>query len=150
MKDFKKFLVKAKKNTYALSGEREESTLVDGAKELIYKSENFYYRDRYYGSDPFAGEEVVFLNNKAIWVMNYSGRCLKTVVSKREIYSFLKKCLKKVNFDNPFRGPGEYCWGDYIYKNKIKGNTDNFCGKEFIYYKNKKIYELKYHGGLVV
>ncbi|HNU81749.1 MAG TPA: DUF5680 domain-containing protein [bacterium] len=149
MKDFKRFLIKAKKNTYALSGERGESVLADGAKELNYKSENFYYRDRYYGSDPFVGEEVVFLNNKPFWVMNYSGRCLETIISKSEIYSFLKKCLKKVNANNPFRGPSEYQSGEYIYKNKTKGDIDNFYGEELICYKNKKIYELKYHGGLV-
>jgi len=149
MKDFKKFLIKAKKNTYALSGERMEGVLGDGAKELDYKSGDFYYRDRYYGSDPFAGEEVVFLNNKALWVMNYSGRCLKTAISKSEIYSFLKKCLRKINADNPFRGPDEHRSGGYIYKNKVKGSIDNFYGEEFIYYKNNKIYELKYHGGLV-
>jgi hypothetical protein len=148
MKDFKRFLIKAKKNTYALSGERGENTLADGARELGYKSKDFYYRDRYYGSDPFIGEEVVFLNNKSLWVMNYSGRCLKTVVSKNEIYNFLKKCLRKVNANNPFRGPNEYQSGDYIYKNKTKGDIDNFIGNEFIYYKNKKIYELRYHGGL--
>ncbi len=34
MKDLKKFLIKAKKNTYALSGETGEKNLVDGAKEL--------------------------------------------------------------------------------------------------------------------
>ncbi|NCT54947.1 hypothetical protein GW758_03270 [Candidatus Falkowbacteria bacterium] len=149
MKDFKRFLIKAKKNTYALSGERGENTLADGARELSYKFENFYYRDRYYGSNPFAGEEVVFLNNKSFWVMNYSGRCLKAVISKNEIYNFLKKCLRKANANNPFRGPSEYQSGDYIYRNKTKGDIDNFYGEEFIYYKNKRIYELMYHGGLV-
>ncbi len=135
--------------TYALSGETGENNLVDGAKELDYKSGVFYYRDRYFGSDPFAGEEVVFLNKKALWIMNYSGRCLKTTISKKEIFSFLKRCLRKVDIDNLFRGPSEYCWGDYIYKNKTKGDVNNFCGEEFIYYKNKRIYELKYHGGLI-
>ena len=149
MKDFKRFLIKAKKNTYALSGERGESVLADGVKELSYRSENFYYRDRYYGSDSFVGEEVVFLNDKVLWVMNYSGRCLSSMVPKNKIYGFLKKCLKKVNIDSPFRGPDEYQSGDYVYKNKTRGDIDSFVGEEFIYYKNKKIYGLKYHGGLV-
>jgi hypothetical protein len=149
MKDFKRFLIKAKKNTYALSGEKRENIMADGAKELDYKFGFFYYRDRYYGFDPFIGEEVVFLGNKPFWVMNYSGRCSNATISKKEIYSFLKKCLKKVDINNPFRGPNEYQSGDYIYKNKTKGDIDNFCGEERVYYKNKKMYELKYHGGLV-
>ena len=149
MEDFKIFLIKAKKSTYALSGEKGDNSLADGAKELDYKSGAFYYRDRYYGSDPFIGEEVVFLNNKALWVMNYSGRCLSSMVSKNKIYGFLKRCLKKVSIYNPFRGPDEYQSGDYTYKNKVKGNIDNFYGEECLYCKNKKIYGLKYHGGLV-
>ena len=71
------------------------------------------------------------------------------MVQNVKIYSFLKKCLKKVNANNPFRGPSEYQSGEYIYKNKTKGDIDNFYGEELICYKNKKIYELKYHGGLV-
>lgn len=149
MKDFKRFLIKAKKNTYALSGEREEKVLADGARELIYKSKDFFYRDRYYGSDPFVGEEVVFLNDEPFWVMNYAGRCFKKIIPKNEVYSFLKKCLRKVTVDSPFRGPSEYHSGDYIYKNKTKGEISNFYGEESVYYKNKRIYGLKYHGGLV-
>lgn len=149
MKDFERFLIKAKRNTYALSGERGENNLTDGAKELDYKSKAFYYRDRYYGSDPFAGEEVVFLNSKPFWVMNYSGRCLNNMVPKNKIYGFLKRCLKKVSIDNPFRGPSEHRSGNYIYKNKTKGDISNFYGEECVHYKDKKIYGLKYHGGLV-
>jgi len=149
MKDFKKFLIKAKRNTYALSGEKRENIMADGAKELDYKFKAFYYRDRYYGSDPFIGEEIVFFGNKPFWVMNYSGRCLNTTISKKEIYNFLKKCLRKVSIHNPFCGPNEYQSGGYSYTNKPKGDINNFIGAESIYYKNKKIYELKYHGGLV-
>jgi len=149
MEKFSKFLVQAKKNTYALSGENEKNILKDGAKELNYELKDFYYRDRYYGSSPFMGEEVVFLKNKVFWIMNYSGRCLNHTIPKDKIYDFLKKCLKKVSTKNPFRGPSKYKLNNYLYKNNTKGDINNFCGDESIYYKNKKIYELKYHGGLI-
>lgn len=149
MREFIRFLVKAKKNTYASNGEAGEDILKDGAKELSYKLGNFYYRDRYYGSSQFIGEEVVFLNNKPFWAMNYAGGCFKNIISKGDIYGFLKKCLKKASADNPFRGPDVRELGNYIYKNKFKGDISSFFGEESIYYKKKKVYKLNYHGGLI-
>ena len=146
MKGFKIFLTKAKKNSYALVGEKEEKRLVDGAKELVFSDGLFSYRDRYYGFDPFTGEEVVFYNKKPIWVMNYSGRCIGKDIPSKEIYDFLKKCLKKVNTKLIYRGPLEYKIGHFLYKNKIKEDVDYFIGNESIYFQGKKVYELNYSG----
>ena len=52
------FLVRAKIRTYA-SG-REGVIVKNRSKELIFEEEDFRYRDRYFGSNPFIGEEVVF------------------------------------------------------------------------------------------
>ncbi len=149
MKNLKEFLIKAKKNTYALSGEMGEKILVDGAKELTFREEPFFYRDRYYGSNPFIGQEVVFYEEKPVWAMNYTGRCLNNNFSSKEIYGFLKECLQNVDTKNPFRGPRKYKLNEFVYKNKSKGGIDSFSGEESIYFKNKKVYELKYHGGFL-
>ena len=149
MNNFIKFLVKAKKKTYASNGEFGERKLKDGAKELIFKENNFYYRDRYYGSKIFIGEEVVLKDNKPFWIMNYFGGCLSDNCPSSKIYVFLKKCLKKVNTNTIFRGPEKFKINYFVYKNKIKGDVKNFYGEEFIYYKNKKVYKLNYHGGLI-
>jgi len=149
MKDLKEFLIRAKKNTYALSGETGEETIVDGAKELTFKEETFFYRDRYYGSNPFIGQEVVFCEKKPIWAMNYAGRCLDNKIPSKEIYSFLKECLKNVDIKSPFRGPKKYKLNNLVYKSKSKGDIDNFFGEESIYFKNKKVYELQYSGGSI-
>lgn len=146
MKGFKIFLTKAKKNSYALVGEKKEKRLADGAKELVFSDGLFYYRDRYYGFDPFAGQEVVFYGKKPIWVMNYSGRCLSKNITPKEIYYFLKKCLQRVNTKTLYRGPLEYKVGDFLYKNQVKGDNDYFNGIERIYFKGKKVYELNYCG----
>ena len=55
-----KFLVRAKINTYASSGEGGENLLPDGNKEFRFKEKEFRYRDRYFGFNPFVGQEVVF------------------------------------------------------------------------------------------
>jgi len=149
MKGFKIFLSKAKKNTYALSDGEAKKVLSDGAKEFTFREGLFYYRDRYYGFDPFVGEEVVFYNKKPIWAMNYSGRCISKNISSKEIYDFLKKCLKRVNAKTLYRGPLEYKIRDFLYKNKVKGDNDYFNGNESIYLKGKKVYELNYSGGFL-
>jgi len=149
MDKFIKFLVEAKRKTYASNDESSEKVLKDGTKELSFKDGNFLYRDRYYGSEFFAGEEVVFKNKKPLWVMNYSGRFLVDDCLKTDLYAFLKKSLKKVNQKTIFRGPEKFKQGIFSYVNAIKGKADDFHGEEFIYCKGKKVYELRYHGGVL-
>jgi len=61
-----KFLVKAKINTYTSSGEGGEKVLPDGSKEFKFIEKELKYRDRYFGFNPFVGQEIVFQNRKII------------------------------------------------------------------------------------
>jgi hypothetical protein len=81
--------------------------------------------------------------------MNYFGGCISGKYLASDVYIFLKKCLKKVNSKTIYRGPEKFKKGDFVYKNKINGTIENFYGEEFIYVKNRKVYKLKYHGGLI-
>jgi len=144
----KKFLVKAKINTYATDGEDNEETLLDGTKELEFKEGDFLYRDRYFGSNPFIGEEVVFYNGKVIWGMNYCGGVILDV-SSEEIYVFLKKALRLVDKAIPFRGPKHFEDGKLKYINTVNGDIKKFDGIEKISSNEKGIYKLIYHGGIV-
>lgn len=143
------FLVKAKINTYASGGEGGERELEDGGRELIYEEGEWRYRDRYFGFDPFIGEEVVWKNGDANWAMNYYGRLISKDISAESVYRFLKKSLKLIEKDRPFRGPREFADGDFRYSDENSGTLDGFEGCECIYYRGVKIYELKYHGGAV-
>ena len=118
------FIVKAKINTYATTGEGGENTLEDGSKQLVFKEGEFNYRDRYFGSNPFIGEEIVFKNNKVIWGMNYYGKAFSNEISIKEIYEFLKKAMQKVSRDNPFRGPENFKEGNFEYKNNHEENLE--------------------------
>jgi len=69
-----KFLARAKASTYAGSGEEGERILGDGGKEFAFEENGFSYRDKYFGFNPFSGQETVFENDKIVWVMNYYGR----------------------------------------------------------------------------
>ena len=140
------FLVKAKINTYATGGEGEETILDEGSKELTYSEEDFAYRDRYFGHNPFIGEEVVWQNKRVIWGMNYYGKVLSG--NTKEIYRFLKEALKKVNEETPFRGPKKF-QNKFTYVNKVKGDLNSFLGREEILDNGKVIYFLEYHGGTI-
>lgn len=150
LENFKKFLIKSKINTYALSGEGGEKILSDGSKEFEFKEKSFKYRDRYIGYNSFLGEELVWQNKKAVWGMNYYGTVISEVISTKEIYEFLKEVLKNIPKSRPFRGPNKFKKDNFEYINKSKGTVKKFEGQEIIFYRKKRAYELTYHGGLIV
>ena len=148
--ELKDFLVKAKVGTYASDGEGKEKILEDGSKELIYESGEWRYCDRYFGFNPFIGEEIVWLNNEAVWGMNYYGRILSDEVNAKLLYKFLRNAMRLVEAERPFRGPTEFQEKEWDYKDESHGTVDNFEGTETIYFREEKVYELKYHGGLII
>ncbi|MFW9828343.1 MAG: DUF5680 domain-containing protein [Candidatus Thorarchaeota archaeon] len=143
------FLVKAKTKTYASVGESREKILQDGCKELKYSEGNFLYRDRYYGFNPFIGEEVVFDNGEFIWGMNYYGSVIEHQISAIDVYRFLQKAMRLVREDRPYRGPNNYIEGDFKYIDESEGNIKSFFGKETIIFRGEEIYKLYYHGGII-
>ena len=147
--ELSKFLVKAKIATYASEGEANKKVLEDGAKELTFEDGEFKYRDRYYGFNPFVGEEIVWKNGKIVWSMNYYGKIVSDVVSAKEIYEFLKMAMRQVKEDKPFRGPNNFKSGDFEYIDESTGDINDFSGIEKILFKGQEIYKLIYHGGIV-
>lgn len=149
IKQLSRFLVKAKINTYASSGEGGEKILPDGSKEFEFKEKEFKYRDRYFGFNPFIGEEIVWQNGKIIWGMNYYGKIISETIPAKQIYRFLQDALRKVPKDKPFRGPAKFIKDQLEYLNKVRGTIERFEGEEKIFYKRKLIYKLIYHGGTI-
>jgi len=141
------FLVRAKRSTYAGGGDDAGVDLPDGARELTYFEETLTYRDRYYGWDPFSGEEVVQEKGRVVWSMNYYGLCLKPDVTPREIYGFLVKVLGMVSAEKPYRGLEKHREGDWLYMCHVKGDIHEFSGSEKILFRGKEVYRLNFHGG---
>jgi len=144
------FLVQAKINTYAKSGEGGETTSEDGSKELTYVADYFKYRDRYFGSRFFSGQEIVWQDDIAVWSMNYYGGIIDEIIDSSKVSSFLKEALREVESSRPFRGPAEYQVGEWLYRDNSVGDVNDFSGTEEIYWSDKKVYELKYHGGKII
>jgi hypothetical protein len=143
------FLVKAKINTYASIGETGEKIISGGGKELIFEEKNLKYKDRYFGHNPFIGEEIVWEDNNIIWGMNYYGQIISKTVPSAKVYEFLKEALKTVKKNEPFRGADKYRREHFEYINKVKGDIKNFKGEEKIFYNNKLVYALTYYGGFI-
>jgi hypothetical protein len=141
------FLVKAKQNTYAAGLPGGEQVLADGCKELTYHDGEYAYRDRYYGENPFAGEEVVWHAGRIVWAMNYYGAVTDANAPSAEIPRFLKSALKLVPEDRPFRGPSLYRDGECAYFCESQGFLGAFTGRETITFRGVEVYFLVFHGG---
>ena len=145
--ELRDFIVKAKRNTYA-SGTKSK-VLDDGFEELTYQEGNLLYRDRWKGSNPFGGEEILIQKGKVVWLMNFYGNVFSTKVDSEKVYEFLRKAMSHVNIERPFRGPSHFEEGEFEYFDESEGTIDRFKGAEKILYKGKEIYRLEYHGGRI-
>src|SRR3989344_4421881 len=123
MKKLSAFLVKAKKATYA-SGNKA-TKLADGFEEFVFEDGEFRYRDRYHARDlqPFGGQEVVWQNGKAVWMMNYYGFMLGKKEDSEGVYGFLRRAMSLVSAGRPFRGPSEFVEGDFKYVDANEGDV---------------------------
>lgn len=142
--DFIDFLIEAKKHTYAGKGNESVSSR-PMSHDLQYKDKNKLYIDSYLGGENFSGEEAVWIDEKPVWAMNYTGRVLGDNFSG----DFLKFALLGVSREMPYRGPCAIAQNDYSYRCSVKGNIDWFIGSEEILYKNVKVYECNFHGGKI-
>lgn len=146
------FLIEAKKSTYANgTAEKIESSRL-GSKDYEYKKDNMLYHDTYFGGTNFIGEEVVYIDNKIYWAMNYYGVTLDENLGEEAMDNALRPALMQVGVSEniiPVRGPREYKNGDFKYTFEVCGDLTNFSGIETIYKNGKKIYELKCNGGLI-
>jgi len=148
--EFRQFLVKAKLAGYATAGEGGERDSDDRGKEFRFSDIGLEYRDRYYGFNPFAGEEVVWHGRNPGWVMNYYGSVNSADPNPVEVFDFLKRAMQRVTVDRPFRGPERLTEGDLEYLDEGSGDIDRFKGTEVICYKGTPIYSLHYHGGAIL
>ena len=97
------FLLDAKHATYASEGgDAVVAPLLPGAHQLEYRAGPFLYRDIYYGSEQFFGQETVYHADQPLWSMGYGGWMLDNSVP---LGGFLKEALRHVERDRPFRGP---------------------------------------------
>lgn len=152
MKELEKFLIEAKKNTYANENGNKIASSRLNSHDYEYSMEDMIYHDTFFGGVKFMGEEVVYSKNEVVWGMNYYGLTLDESLSEEAMDKVLRPALMLVGSDSsiiPVRGPREYVNGEYCYKFMVDGTMEYFNGIETIYKNDIKIYELRCTGGLI-
>lgn len=135
------FLLRAKRTTYAAHAP-ELPPSRSGNHEYLFEEGPWRYLDSYYGSAAFAGMETVWHNNQSIWCMNYTGQ----VIAEPFSGDFLKDALLRGTPEEPYRGPQLYRHGDWTYTCRSDGDIHWFSGMESIFYQNRLVYKLTFHG----
>ena len=157
MNDIVKFLIEAKKNTYANGKALRTNPLRQGSIDYHFEGKigdkKAINHDTYFGGKKFIGEEAVYLDSeKPFWGMNYYGYSLNDDEYENAITNALRPALMQVGIDEkvlPLRGPSRFVNGDYIYTFESNGTMESFTGIEKIYKNNKLFYELHCHGGVI-
>jgi hypothetical protein len=146
--ELKRFILEASRATYASGNKSIQQKQSDGSTTIQYEKGAYKYHDNYFGGEPYGGREVVFLNDKPLWMMIYYGY-VHTGIENKEVYAFLMESLSNATLEMPYRGPSLHEKSIWKYENKLIGDVENFSGTEKIYKENVCIYEASYIGGLV-
>lgn len=148
-KELKAFILEASKNTYASEDPNIKAKQPDSSTTIVYEKDDWKYHDNYFGGEPFGGREVVFFQDKPVWMMVYYGSVVVDEIVPDELYKVLTKALRSSTIDMPYRGPKELIDGDFTYKNDLEGDVERFSGEERIYKDNTLLYTAKYVGGVL-
>ena len=145
-----KFLVKAKKSTYAAGDIAKKIVEDDKSTTMIFENGDWKYHDNYFGGEPYGGREVVFFRNMPVYMMVYYGWVIEGVSDVQAVYKTLQGALSLLPEDKPFRGPKKYNLNGIEYSNEYEGEIDNFFGIEIIKSDDgNEIYKARYIGGLI-
>lgn len=146
-----KFINEANQAGYASGDLGEKQT--DGSTTFSYENGEWRFHDNYFGGEPYGGREVVFYQEKAVWMMVYYGRISDKTAETGPMYAFLQDALKLAPKDKPFRGPEnfeqEIDGKKFEYKNEWQGDIAYFSGEEKVFVNGNEVYDAKYAGGLV-
>ncbi len=144
------FLHSASQSTWAAAG--DSHTEKDGSTSFEYEQGAWHYRDNYFGSNPFAGREVVSFEGQAVFYTSYYGWVEADYPDVDGAYTFLKLALRQKGKQGHHRGPAHFETGNFTYKHEVDDLSNGFYsfkGTEKIFDKDKLVYQAWYFGGLL-
>lgn len=148
-----KFLIEAKKQTYASGDEAKVASSRKASNDYEYTDGQMTYHDTYFGGVRFMGEEVVYNSEgQPKWGMNYRGETLRPDMSEAAMDAVLRPALSMVGEDTdiiPVRGPHRFDRDGYVYECVIEGTLESFSGKETVSKDGEVIYCLSCNGGMI-
>jgi hypothetical protein len=143
------FIVQAKAATY-VGGGAKSLAYRPGSHDLQFHQGGLSYLDSYFGGTDFLGQEVVYFEDRPVWVMNYYGRVLEpALISAVEAGRIIQESLSKMYQEGRFLGGFQHSTQSGTYTDTSEGDVSSFRGHEWIVRQGVRVYELFYHGGLV-
>ncbi len=88
-KELCKFLVEAKKSTYAAGDSAQKNINDDKSTTLIFESGDWKYKDNYFGGELYGGREVIFFKSQPVYMMVYYGKVDNSVSDVNKVYGVL-------------------------------------------------------------
>ncbi len=140
------FLAQARRETYAIPDGDENR---DGTSQNAWRRDAWAYVDRYAGTNPYGGQELVWRDGRVVWMMSYHARILADEPSSDDIYAFQRRVLGDPDPDHLMRGPRNYLYGQWSYDNRVDGDIAGFSGREHIRYADTMVYLMEFHGGVI-
>ena len=145
----REFLIFSAKNGYG-NAQAKTTDEADGSHTIEVTNGDLKLHDNYFGGEPYGGREVIFKDNKPVWMMVYYGSIKDTkAVTVKDIYGFLRTNLLNPDPKMPIRGPLKYSDGKWSYSASITGNLEDFKCQEVIKYNHKLVYQASFTGGLI-
>lgn len=149
MEDLERFIVTAKAACYVGKGATAQSSR-PGSHDLTFELDQWNYRDSYYGSTDFLGQEAVWCEHEPVWVMNYYGRVLRNdLIDGARAAEVIRASLSMLYAEGRFLGGFAHRHNLYHYRDSNAGDVHSFTGRETIHGNEQLAYELHYHGGMV-
>ncbi len=146
MDDLIDFLVVARRRTYAIP---DGTDVGDGTSHMLFDSGPWRYRDRYAGTNPYGGHEIVWRDGTVVWMKNYMAEVVCEEPPMEDIYRFQREVLGQPDRDHLMRGPARVVRGPYRYANSVEGTLARFSGTETISHDGIPVYRMIFHGGIV-
>lgn len=147
--DLEAFVVRAKSATYVGSGASAESSRL-GSHDLTFASDDWLYRDSYFGGTDFLGQETVWLRAEPVWAENYYGYILRPdLIDATQAGATIKAALSAMYLEGRFLGGFDWAGPHGRYQDHSLGDVSHFQGREVILVSGVEAYALEYCGGLI-
>ncbi|MEX0684215.1 MAG: DUF5680 domain-containing protein [Dehalococcoidia bacterium] len=144
----KAFLLESNRAGYAGGDEKKWIREGDGSLTIVFEDGSWRSHDNFFGGEPYGGRTVVFHEGQPVWMIVYYGWADEGS-EPESLYGILKKALKEMPSDAPYRGPRRREIDSYVYTNQWDGALDRFAGREEILEGQALVYQADYAVGLV-
>jgi hypothetical protein len=146
--DLEAFVVRAKSATYVGSGAAAESSRL-GSHDLTFASDEWLYRDSYFGGTDFLGQETVWFRAEPVWAENYYGYILRPdLIDPARAGATIKAALSAMYKQGPFWAALTGLASTATIRSFV-GATSRTSMGEVILVSGVEAYALDYCGGLI-